>query len=72
MTYDYLTYTVNPGYYVNSTSTISNVIVTYPNPVVYKPVPTPFPFKAEEAMPRPETDMAWLKRRIKEVSWVPA
>jgi hypothetical protein len=68
------------NYTVSNSSTLTNVIYTSNGtgsitqwPSVsgdaywYSP-----PEPALPKVPKPETDMAWLKRRVAEVSWVPA
>ncbi len=62
--------TYNTNWSNSSTSTVSNVI--YTSPTYYPAYGGWEAPKAVEAMPRPETDMAWLERRVKEISWVPA
>jgi hypothetical protein len=62
--------TYNANWFTTSTSTVSNVI--YTSPTYYPAYGGHDAPRAVEAAPRPETDMAWLKRRVQEVSWVPA
>jgi hypothetical protein len=60
----------------NSTATTSTLTFSYgENGNVYatSPVITGFPgLPPTVKTPKPESDMAWLKRRVAEVSWVPA
>lgn len=70
---------------LNTTTTNTNAIWTAPiyystSTIDYK---VQFPYgsrssdplwelPAQEAAPKPESDLAWLKRRVAEVSWTPA
>jgi len=66
-------------YTTSTTNTIqsypfSNNVTVYLNHEMEKSKPEAFftPEMVAEAMPRPESDLDWLERRVEEICWEPA
>jgi len=64
-----------------STATTNNLWYSTGSPVYYSEDPLTFRYEPAYKVPpeilaegsaRPENDMAWLKRRVAEISWKPA
>jgi hypothetical protein len=75
-------YVTNTSLWTTSTTTTTNIYdVVYPDGFgnnhnfVYRPsqtVPTPPFWPVAEGAAIPEGDLEWLKRRVNEMSWIPA